>query len=586
MKTSFEPGRKNAIIPTVTYGQMDDPDFSLDNNERIEVIVKFNGDILEISRNLRAEVEILLQGYAIITIDQADIPKLYSYIQVEALELPKNLYITSQYNLISSCIRSVQNDRNLNLTGSGVVVAVIDSGIDYTHLDFRNENGSSRILYIWDQTQSGTPPAGFSTGAEYTQQQINNALQSENPFQIVPSTDTNGHGTAVAGIAAGNGRESNGGNIGVAPEADLIIVKAGTRGFASFARNTELMRGVKYVIEKARQLNKPLAINMSFGMNNNSHRGDSLFETYLSDMSTEWKNCIVIPTGNEGSAGHHYYGTLESNSTKDIEFFTIEGLNTFYISMWKNFVDTLSVELVFPGGASSGIIGIESQIKNVRIGNVQLTVLYGQPTHYSVRQEIYFNIKAITGTVFGGLWKLRIISNNLVDGTIEMWLPTIEEVTDRTQFSNPSVYNTMTIPSTAQRVIKVAGYNDQIGNIAEFSGVGNLNMALPNPDLAAPAVGILTVKRGGGYDSFTGTSFAAPFVTGSAALMMQWGIVNRNDPFLYGERVKAFLRLGANRKVTLAYPNSTFGYGTLCLKNTVSFLERYQWGGNNIWLQP
>lgn len=586
MRNAYNPYKKKSVIPSIANGEIDNLDFLLENTDIIEVIVKFSGDILEISRNLQAEVEILLQGYAIITIDSADIPKLYSYPQIENIELPKNLYITSQYNLISSCIRSVQDNKNLNLNGSGVIVAVIDSGIDYTHLDFRNDDGSSRILYIWDQTQSGTPPVGFSSGAEYTQQQINNALNSQSPLQIVPSTDTNGHGTAVAGIAAGNGRESNGENIGVAPNAELIIVKAGTKGYASFARTTELMRGVKYVIDKARQLNKPLAINMSFGMNNGSHRGDSLFETYLSDMSTEWKNSIVVPTGNEGAAGHHYSDLLQSNSTKNIDFFIIDGLGNFYISMWKNFVDTLSVELICPGGASTGIIGIESQIKNVQINNMQLTIIYGQPTHYSVGQEIFFNIKAITGTVFGGIWKIKIISNNIVDGTIEMWLPTIEEVTDRTHFSNPTIYDSMTIPSTAERVIKVSGYNDQIGNIAEFSGVGNLNMALPNPDLAAPAVSILTVKKGGGYDSFTGTSMAAPFVTGSAALMMQWGIVNQNDPFLYGERIKAFLRLGANRKMALTYPNSTYGYGTLCLRNTITFLERYQWGGNNRWIIP
>lgn len=586
MKNPYNFNRKKRVIPAMANNEIKDLDYAVGNNDKVEVIVKFSGDVLEISRRLQAEVEVLLQGYAIITLAPADIPKLYSYPQIENIELPKSLYIASQYNLISTCVRSVQENKNLNLNGNGVIVAVIDSGIDYTHLDFRNEDGSSRILYLWDQTESGTPPAGFSAGAEYTQQQINSALNSETPLQIVPSTDLNGHGTAVAGVAAGNGRESNGENIGVAPNADLIIVKAGTKGYASFARTTELMRGVKYVIDKARQLNKPIAINMSFGMNNGSHLGDSLFETYLSDVSAEWKTSIIIPTGNEGSAGHHYHDVLQSNSTKTVEFFTIEGLERFYISMWKNFADTLSVELIFPDGASTGVIGIESQIKNIRMRNVMLTVIYGQPTHYSVGQEIFFDIKAITGTVFSGVWRLQIISNNIVDGSIQMWLPTIEEVTDRTHFSNPTRYNSMTIPSTAERVIKVAGYNDRIGNIAEFSGIGSLNMSLPNPDLAAPAVGILTVKKGGGYDSFTGTSMAAPFVTGSAALMMQWGIVNQNDPFLYGERIKAFLRLGATRRIVLEYPNPMYGYGTLCLSNTITFLERYQWGGFNRWIQP
>lgn len=310
----LENARAEDIIEELEY-------FFDNDDNRMEVIVKFSGDILQIARELQAEVEILFQGYAIITIDKVNIPKLYLYPQIESLELPKNLYITSRYNLISSCVRSVQENRNLNLTGSGVIVAVIDSGIDYTHLDFRNQDGSSRILYIWDQTETGNPPTGFSGGAEYTQEQLNNALSHENPLEIIPTTDTNGHGTAVAGIAAGNGRESDGENAGVAPGSDLIIVKIGTKGYGSFARTTELMRAFKYVIDKARQLNKPIAINMSFGMNNGSHRGDSLFETYLSDISTEWKNSIIIPTGNEGSAGHHYADKIISNETKDIEFF-------------------------------------------------------------------------------------------------------------------------------------------------------------------------------------------------------------------------------------------------------------------------
>jgi len=130
----------------------------------------------------------------------------------------------------------------------------------------------------------------------------------------------------------------------------------------------------------------------------------------------------------------------------------------------------------------------------------------------------------------------------------------------------------LTIPSTADKMITVAGYNDRVGNIAEFSGRGNSNMALPSPDLAAPAVGILTTRVGGGYDAFTGTSMAAPFVTGSVALMMQWGIIENNDPFLYGERVRAFLRLGASRQANVVYPNPMSGYGTLCLNNTMTFL--------------
>ncbi len=549
-----------------------------------EVIAKFHGDITQIARDLQAEVEILSQEYAIITIDKDKIPRLYFYPQIEHLELPKNLYIASAFNLASSCIPPVQDRETYNLSGAGVIVAIIDSGIDYLHPDFRNEDGSTRILYMWDQTGKGTPPSGFTAGAEYTQEQINEALQSPNPLEMVNFTDENGHGTAVAGIAAGNGRGSNGVNSGVATEASLIVVKVGMKGFMAFARTTELMRAVKYVIDTARTLNHPVVINMSFGMNNGSHRGDTLFETYLTDISNEWKTSIVIPTGNEGAAGHHYRGQIASNQIKEIDFFTAPGIEEFYISFWKNFADSFSVEVIFPNGESSGVISISNQVKNVRVDNLMLTVIYGQPSHYSINQEIFFQVRATTETVKTGTWKLRIISGRVVDGNFRMWLPTLELVTDKTYFSNPTSEDTLTIPSTAYKMVTVAGYNDRVGNIAEFSGKGNANMALPNPDLAAPAVGIISTSPGGGYDSFTGTSMAAPFVTGSVALMMQWGIVNNNDPFLYGERVRAFLRLGANRQANVTYPNPTFGYGTLCLSSTMGFLERYRWGSNNLWL--
>ncbi|MEA4966270.1 MAG: S8 family peptidase [Oscillospiraceae bacterium] len=554
-------------------------------SSQFEVIAKFSGDISRIASDLQAEVEILSQGYAIITLDRSKIPELYAYPQIESLELPKNLYIASAYNLISSCINSLQERQRYNLTGKDVIIAIIDSGIDYTHPDFRNADGTTRLLSLWDQTETGTPPAGFSSGAEYSREQLDEALRSDDPFSVVPSRDTAGHGTAIAGIAAGNGRSSNLETTGVAPDANLLVVKIGTKGYQSFAKTTELMRAVHYVITRSRLLGQPVAINISFGMNEGSHQGDSLFETYLSQISTEWKTSVVIPTGNEGAAGHHYADQIASFQTKEIEFFTASGIEQFYLSFWKNFADSFSVELIFPSGASSGVIGIENQIKVVHLDNYTLTVIYGQPSHYSVQQEIYFSVKAEQGAILPGVWRLRVIAMNVVDGAFNIWLPTLEEVTDKTYFSNPTVSNTMTIPSTAQKVIKVAGYNDLIGSIAAFSGVGALNPVLPNPDLAAPAVGVLTTKAGGGYDAYTGTSLAAPFVTGSAALMMQWGIVNQYDPFLYGERLKAFLRLGAKRNDSTVYPNPTFGYGTLCLNNTLSYMQRYRWGGFSIWLQ-
>lgn len=564
-------------------------DFRLEEHKNpfindIEVIAKFNGDIHNIAKNLDAEAEIIYNDYAIIRIEKTKLPLLNANPQIEHLELPKKLYLEGPNSLISSCIPSVQRSSGFDLRGNGVIVAIIDSGIDYTHPDFRNKDGSSRILFIWDQTQIGTPPSGFFSGSEYNTQQINNALQSPTPFLVVPSEDTNGHGTAVSGIAAGNGNASNGINIGVAPEADIIVVKVGYKGFQSFARSTELMRALKYVIDKAKALYKPICINMSFGMNNGSHQGNSLFETFISDISNEWKTSIVIPTGNEGAAGHHYSGKIKTNEVKEIEFFTAPGLESLYISLWKNFADDFDFELIFPDGSSSGVVSVENQAKTIRRPNYDVNIFYGQPSHYSDLQEIFVVYKGTNGPISAGINRIRLIAHTIVDGNFDIWLPTLEEVTAQTFFSDSSIYNTLTIPSTADKVIKVAGYNDRVGNIAAFSGRGGVQPNSIIPDLAAPAVNILSTKTGGGYDTFTGTSFAAPFVTGSAALMMEWGIVKNNDPFLYGERITAFLRKGATRREDVVYPNATFGYGTLCLQNTMNYLVEYRLGADYFWL--
>ena len=334
----------------------------------MEIIVKFNGDIFSAAASVGAQAELLSQDYAILELPAENLPLLQPLTEIEDIELPKQFYLATSFQLTSSCIRPVQNE--LGLTGRGVIVAVIDSGIDYTHPDFRNEDGSSRILYLWDQTIAGNPPRGFREGTEYTQSELNAALSQPDPYTVVPSRDWNGHGTAVAGIAAGNGRASSGRNTGTAPEASLLVVKVGRGGADSFALTTELMRAVKYTVDKARELKLPAAVNLSFGMNNGSHKGNSLFEQFLTDMADEWKLSIVVPTGNEGSAGHHYSGTVEAFTPKEIGFFTAPGLERFYLSLWKNFTDSFGVELIFPDGFSSGVVNLESPQKTVRRGNL------------------------------------------------------------------------------------------------------------------------------------------------------------------------------------------------------------------------
>jgi len=544
-------------------------------NRLWEIIVKYSGDIYRLEAELGVEVEILEEGFAIITLQSDQISLLYNYKEIEYIEMPKTLTLVLYQSIRISCVSAVHSPEEYNLRGEGVLIGIIDSGIDYTHPDFRKDDGTSRILYLWDQTEGENPPYGFRQGTEYDNDQINMALNSAQPFDSVPSVDTIGHGTAVAGIAAGNGRASNGEEKGAAPEASLIIVKLGNRGFESFARTTEIMRALKYILDKAEELRMPVAINLSYGTNDGSHDGSSLFETYINAAAQRWKTVIVAAAGNEGAAGHHFSGEIAAGETIDVGFVITEQLNSLYLTFWKNFVDQLTLELILPSGNSTGELDPWQYYAIKDMDGVSIQVNYGQPTHYNEDQEIFFRISDQESAVPQGIWLLRVRGMKVVDGRFDIWLPTVEEVGMDIAFTEPSPEITLTLPSTAQNVISAGGYNGALNIAAQFSGRGlTRNNVCVKPDLVAPAVDIVSARAGGGYDSFTGTSMAAPFVTGATALLMEWGIVLDNDPFLYGQRVKAFLKKGARRNPGRTYPNPVWGYGALCLEDTLVYLIR------------
>ena len=392
----------------------------------------------------------------------------------------------------------------------------------------------------------------------------------EERYRIVPSRDTSGHGTAVAGIAAGNGRGSKNGKYrGAAPEAGLLIVKMGGAGETGFPRTTQLMRGVDYIVRKAEKLKKPVAINISFGNTYGSHDGTSLLERYLNTVSERWKNVICVGSGNEGTTAGHAAGEYRNGMMTEVQLAVQQREKSFSLQIWKSYVDEVAITIVDPSGNHSGRLEEKEGTQRIQTGETELLVYYGEPKPYSVRQEIYISFLPKNEFVTAGVWKIQMMPGRVVDKLWQMWLPVQNALNIGTAFLKPDSSTTLTIPSTASLVITVAAYNALTFSYADFSGRGPTQIYegenANKPDLAAPGVRVMAPVAGGGYAEFTGTSFATPFVTGSAALLMEWGIVKGNDPYLYGEKVKAYLRRGARQIPGYdRWPNGELGYGALC----------------------
>ena len=535
-----------------------------------ELIVKYSGSLDRIREELNASVVELMNEYAIITIPETEVDALSQYEEIEFIEKPKRLSFTVIDGIAVSCLLPLQEQRdNNNLSGQGVIVAIIDSGIDYSHPDFRNADGTTRILYLWDQTIAGNPPEGYRNGTLYTSQDINEALEQEErgeQIRLVPSQDVSGHGTHVAGICVGNGRAGNGRYRGVAYESDIIAVKLGSSVGQSFPKTTNLMEAINFVIEKAVERRQPIAVNISFGNNYGSHANVSLLEQYIDSMANRWKTNICIGTGNEGSLGHHKSGIVEEDEDTIVELAVNTYETALNLQIWKNYYDEMQIELISPGGRSSEVLSGRPGTNRVVLENTEILFFYGEPLPYNALQEIYIEWLPRQNYIDSGIWRIRLIPRRIIRGNYDMWLPTGEVLNPMTRFLEPTEETTLTIPSTASRAISVGAYDGRTDSFAFFSGRGfTRENQWIKPELVAPGVDITSCAPGGGYTRRSGTSMAVPFVTGTAALFMEWGIVRGNDPYLYGEKMKAYLIDGARQlPLQTEYPNPELGFGALC----------------------
>ena len=532
------------------------------------LIVKYSGS-MDCVRELGAQVVELMGGFAIVTIRESLIPAMTQCAAVEYVEKPKRLFFQVENGKRASCIPPVQVPP-LSLSGRGVLVGIIDSGIDYENPVFRNADGSTRIRTLWDQTVSGNPPEGYVIGTEYYREQIDAALTLESRqerLQIVPSQDISGHGTAVAGIAAGNSADYR----GVAYESDLLVVKLGTPLEGGFPRTTELMQALNYVVQKSMEYQMPVAINLSFGNTYGPHDGSGLLERFIEAIADVWKSVICIGTGNEGNTAGHTSGRLSQTEDTVIELAVQENSPTLNVQIWKAYFDFVDISLISPSGVRVGPIQEVIGSQRFTVGNTQILLYYGEPSPFSIDQEIFIDFLPVDTYIDSGVWRIVLSPRDIVNGEFALWLPSQSALNVETGFLFPTEERTLTIPSTSYRTIGVGAYDPATFSYADFSGRGPAGPGRrAKPDIVAPGVNIRVPLPGGTFTELSGTSFATPFATGSAALLMQWGIVNGNDPFLYGEKVKAYFQRGARQFVGITeYPSPLVGYGALCVEASI-----------------
>lgn len=544
---------RNKIISTYDY---EDP-----TSGRLEVIILYGGTTSTIAGEVEAiggTFEDLGYGFAIVTINGAQLNNLINIRGIDYIELPKNLYLSFEPSNRASCI--IEPRDLYQIYGEGVLVGFIDSGIDYTNEAFRRENGDTRIDYIYDLDAGG---------AVYTSEDINNALKSGNPQSVVPHVDRVGHGTHVAGIACAGGNIPNR-YYGVAPRSSIAMVKMTRASAQANGKSTQLMRGIKFLLDKSLELNKPLSINISFSTNDGAHNGESLLEQYISNVATTRRTTICIAAGNEGGKAHHISGDIEG--TRTIQFSVGTGERALILQLYKSLLVDFTVRIIAPNGMATQPLRISNTINVGRVGGNQYFIYNTGPTPFSINGEIIIVLSGVGEVdISNGIWSMELTATNRYQGRFDMWLPVSEGLSENTRFLNPTLSNTVGIPGTVRNIITVGSYNYSNLTISPFSGRGNSELNPVKPDLAAPGENIESNTVDGGFESLSGTSMSTPAVAGACALLMDFGIIKERDPFLYGERVKYYLLQGAERtRVDELYPNNNWGYGTLCLEGAIN----------------
>lgn len=553
------------------------------SEEYADLLIEYNGDESVFEQFPSGRVNIINNLVAVVHVPVQEITDR-TILELGYRVIPFVFSVISHASLEASGIPRIRSIPNFNLRGQGVLLGIIDTGIDYTNPIFQYADGTTRISLIWDQTiTTGNPPENVRYGTEFTREQINQALQSENPLEIVPSVDENGHGTMVAGIAGGTEDLEND-FLGVAPETEFVIVKL--KPAKSFLKNfyripenalgfqeNDIMFALDYLLNTIITLQKPMVICIAVGTSQGSHDGRSELSYLLSGMSTIPGIATVVAAGNEGNARRHYFGIVNHSVGYDtVELNVGENEAGFSMELWGQSPSIFSIDILSPSGEyvprieatmnenreisfvfEATIINVDYQMVEAQTGDQLILVRFKNPSP--------------------GIWRFNVYERGDLNLGFHIWLPIEGFISENTYFVRSDPYTTILSVGNSEVPITVTAYNYQDDSLYLNSSRGYNRIGVVKPDIAAPGVNVVGPTIEHGYTQYTGTSAAAAHTSGVAAMLLEWGVVKNNLPDMNTVSIKKLFQRGARRDVNIEYPNRDWGYGILDVYNVFDSLR-------------
>ncbi len=553
------------------------------SDDYADLLITYSGDRSMLDRFQNASIHIINFFNAVVHVPVSQITD--NTISTLGYSVMPSLFgLISEGSLEASGIIRLRNFPNFNLRGQGVLIAIIDSGIDYTNPIFKYADNTTKIVSIWDQTIfSDRYPEGTYFGTEYTREQINQALASDSPLEVVPTTDDVGHGTMVAGIIAGNEVPESGFS-GVVPDAELVVVKLkqAKRYLREFFRiplevpayqENDIFFALEYVDKVSVSLGRPLVLCIAFGTSQGAHDGRGTLSSFISLLARHVEVGIVAAGGNEGNARRHFFGAIDpAIGYETMELFVGENEPGFSMEIWGSSPGTFSIDIQSPSGEN--VPRIAARLDETR----EITFIF-EPTRIILDYQL---IESQSGEQLillrfsnpaTGIWRFNVYSGGGLATQFNAWLPMEGFISNNTYFIRSDPYTTILSPGNAPPLITSTAYNITDDSLYLNASRGYTRTGDIKPDIAAPGVDILAPTLRQGFATVTGTSASAAHTAGAAAILMEWAVVRGNRPNINTIDLKVLMIRGARRELDIQYPNRDWGYGILDVYNIFDTLR-------------